>query len=64
MQQRMVKKTIELDERAVKRLRIIFNADTDKEAVNRAMMLVAEEDQIIRTHESLAGKVKIRKLFS
>ena len=62
--QHLVKKTIELDERAIKKLRIIFNADTDKEAVNRALQLVSEEDDIIRTHEELAGGIKLKDVFA
>ena len=62
--QHLVKKTMELDERAIKKLRVIFSADTDKEAVNKALQLVTEEDDIIRTHESLAGQLKLKAPFS
>ncbi len=62
--QHLVKKTIELDERAIRKLRIIFNTDTDKEAVNKALQLVTEEDDIIQTHESLAGRLKLKAPFS
>lgn len=60
----LVKKTIELDEKAIRKLRLIFKADTDKEAVNRALQLVSEEDEIIRTHESLAGSVSLENPFA
>lgn len=59
-----VKKTIELDERAIKKVRLIFEAKTDKEAVNRALHLVAEEDDIIRAHESLAKHANLKNIFS
>lgn len=62
--QRLVKKTIELDEKAIRRLKLIFKVETDKEAVNRALQLVSEEDDIIRTHESLAGSASLENPFS
>jgi hypothetical protein len=60
----LTKKTMELDEVAIGKLRKIFDVQTDKEAVNRAIQLVASEDEIIRTHESLAGKVELDVIFS
>jgi Arc/MetJ family transcription regulator len=60
----LVKKTIELDEKAIRKLRLIFKADTDKEAVNRALQLVSEEDEIIRAHESLAGSTSLESPFA
>ena len=59
-----VKKTIELDVQAIKKLRRIFDVKTDKEAVNRSLQLVTEEDDIIRTHEDLAGTTELEELFS
>jgi len=58
-----VKKTIELDEDALKAVRSIFDTKTDKDAVNQALRLVAEEEEIIRSHASLAGKVELDTLF-
>lgn len=60
----LAKKTIELDVSAVKKVRKIFKAKTDKEAVNRALYLVAEEDDIIKTHEALAGTVNLKSPYS
>lgn len=60
----LAKKTIELDIAAVKKVRKIFKARTDKEAVNRALYLVAEEDDIIKIHESLAGSIKLKSPYS
>ncbi|MGK5088454.1 hypothetical protein WDW86_12920 [Bdellovibrionota bacterium FG-2] len=57
------KTTIELDRDAVRKLRTIFDVDTDKEAVNRAIQLVASEDDIIKMHEALAGKVELDEIF-
>lgn len=58
------KTTIELDKDAVRKLRTIFDVQTDKEAVNRAIQLVASEDDIIQTHEALAGKIDLDEIFS
>lgn len=60
----LVKKTIELDPRAIRKLRLIFDVETDKDAVNRAIRLVAQEDEIISTHRQLAGKAALRDLFA
>jgi Arc/MetJ family transcription regulator len=60
----LTKKTIELDENEIRKLRRIFDVQTDKEAVNLAIQLVASEDDIIQTHEALAGKVELDDLFS
>ena len=62
--QTLAKKTIELDLKAIQRAKAIFKVHTDKEAVNRALQLVSEEDEIIKTHKSLAGKAKLKNLFS
>ena len=59
----LAKKTIELDLDAVKKLRRLFDVKTDKEAVNRALRLVSSEDDIIETHEALAGQVELDSLF-
>lgn len=59
----LAKKTIELDVDAVKKLRRLFDVKTDKEAVNRALRLVADEEKIITTHKALAGTVELDTLF-
>ncbi len=58
-----VKKTIELDEALVKKVRRLFDVKTDKEAVNRALQLVADEDEIIETHVALAGRLDLETPF-
>ncbi|MBI3535048.1 MAG: hypothetical protein HY072_06135 [Deltaproteobacteria bacterium] len=60
----LTKKTIELDKEAIRKLRVIFDVQTDKEAVNRAVQLVASEDDIIQIHQALAGKVELDEIFS
>lgn len=60
----LAKKTVELDVSAIRKVRKIFNAKTDKEAINRALYLVAQEDDIIRTHEALSGSAKLSSPYS
>ena len=58
-----VKKTIEIDAQAIKKTKKILDVSTDKEAVNLALQLICDEDEIIRTHESLAGHLQLQDLF-
>ena len=58
------KTTIELDEAVVKKLRRFFDTKTDKDAVNRALRLIADESDIIETHTALAGKLELDGPFS
>ncbi|MCB2189751.1 MAG: hypothetical protein KQJ78_25330, partial [Deltaproteobacteria bacterium] len=53
---RMVKKTIELNQDYIDTVRRIFKVKTDKQAVNKALEMVIIDDQIIQAHESIAGK--------
>lgn len=59
-----VKKTIELDIEAVEKVRKIFDVKTDKEAVNQALRMIAEEDEIIKIHLKLSGKLDLQEIFS
>jgi Arc/MetJ family transcription regulator len=58
-----VKKTIEIDNQMIKKSKKILNVSTDKEAVNQALRLICEEDEIIKTHEKLAGNLEIVDMF-
>lgn len=58
-----VKKTMEMDQEAIEKLRKIFNVKTDKEAVNRALRLVVSEDEIIETHQKLSGTLELEEMF-
>jgi len=53
---RMVKKTIELDQDYIDKVRMIFRARTDKEAVNKALELAIIDDEIIGAHDRAGGK--------
>jgi hypothetical protein len=56
MMGRMVKKTIELDQDYIDKVRMILRARTDKEAVNKALELANMDEEIIRAHERAGGK--------
>lgn len=58
-----VKKTIEIDQEAIVKLRKILDLKTDKDVVNMALRIVSDEDDIIEVHKKLAGKVEIEKVF-
>jgi Arc/MetJ family transcription regulator len=61
---RMVKKTIELDQDYIDKVRMIFRVRTDKEAVNKALELAIIDDEIIVAHERAGGRGElIDKVF-
>ncbi|MGC8492384.1 MAG: hypothetical protein ACP5SH_11655, partial [Syntrophobacteraceae bacterium] len=55
----MVKKTMEMNQEYIDRLRVIFGVRTEKEAVNRALELALIDDEIINAHRRMreAGNV-------
>lgn len=56
---RIVKKTIELNQDYIDRAREIFGVRTDKAAVNRALELVMIDDEIIKAHDRIDGKGEV-----
>jgi Arc/MetJ family transcription regulator len=56
---RLVKKTIELNQDYIDRARVIFGVKTDKEAVNKALELAVIDDEIIKAHELIGGKGEV-----
>ncbi|MBW1817054.1 MAG: hypothetical protein JRJ60_07830 [Deltaproteobacteria bacterium] len=52
----MVKKTIELNQDFVDLARLVFGVKTEKEAVNRALEMVAIDNDIIQAHEAIGGR--------
>jgi Arc/MetJ family transcription regulator len=53
---RLVKKTIELNQDYIDRARVIFGVRTDKAAVNKALELAVIDDEIIKAHELIGGR--------
>jgi Arc/MetJ family transcription regulator len=56
---RMVKKTIELNQDFIDRARIIFRANTEKQAVNKALEMVVIDDEIIEAHKQVGRKGRL-----
>ena len=59
----LVKKTIVLNQDYINKAQKIFNVKTEKEAVNLALEVVVEEDDIISTHKEIGGTGNIERLF-
>ncbi len=53
---KMVKKTVVLNQEYVDRARIIFQAKTEKEAINKALEMAIIDDEIIKVHDQIGGK--------
>jgi len=60
---KFVKKTILLNQSFVNRARRIFDVKTEKDAVNKALEMVVEEDEIISIHKEIGGLGKIERIF-
>jgi hypothetical protein len=52
---KIVKKTMEMDQDYIDRLRVIFGVRTEKEAVQKAMEMVLIDDEIIGAHKRIKG---------
>ncbi len=50
-----VKKTMFLNKAYIKKALRILNAKTEKEAVNKALEIVVEEDDVIAAHKAVGG---------
>jgi hypothetical protein len=52
-----------LNKSFIRKARKILGAKTDKDAVNRALEIVVEENAIIRAHKEIAGVGTIEKIY-
>jgi len=59
----MVKKTIELDQDAINRIKSALNVKSEKEAVNFVLKQFDEEIQISEATLKLAGNLNIETVF-
>ena len=59
----LTKKTIELDQEAVTRIKIALNAKSEKEAINYVLRQFDTDLQIAEGTLNLAGKLNIDKVF-
>lgn len=59
----LVKKTIELDQDALTRIKIALNAKSEKEAINYVLQQFDTDIQLAEATLSLAGKMNIENVF-
>ena len=60
----MVKKTMEMNQEYIDRLREVFGVRTEKEAVNKALEMALIDDEIIKAHRRMREKGDvIEKVF-
>ncbi|MBI5418092.1 type II toxin-antitoxin system VapB family antitoxin [Candidatus Poribacteria bacterium] len=59
----IVKKTIYLNQNYINKALKIFDVKTEKEAVNRALEIIVEEDDIISMHKEIKGLGEVEKVF-
>ena len=57
------RKTIFLDQDNINRVIQMFNLKTEKDAVNKALQIVADENVIINMHKEIAGSCPDMKGF-
>ena len=60
----LVKKTIELDQEALTRIKIALKARSEKEAINFVLKRFDTDIQLAEATLSLAGKMNIKNVFS
>jgi Arc/MetJ family transcription regulator len=58
-----IKKTIEIEEKSIKKIKKILNVKTDKDAVNLALKIICEEDELIKSHEKFSGQIELDDIF-
>ncbi len=63
MQPAYMKKTIEINQDYLRTVKLILKTKTDKETVNRALEIIAEEQKIIDAHIEVGGSGEIEQVF-
>jgi hypothetical protein len=59
----LVKKTIELDQEAITRIKTALNAKSEKEAINFVLRQFDTDVQLAEVTLNLAGKMNIETIF-
>ena len=59
----LVKKTIELDQEAITRIKAALNAKSEKEAINFVLRQFDTDIQLAESTLKLAGKMNIKEIF-
>jgi hypothetical protein len=63
MEATYVKKTPFLNESFVRKARKILKTKTEKDTVNRALEIVIEESEILKTHAGVAGAGHVETVY-
>ncbi len=63
MHPKYVKKTIMLHQGNVNKIVKFLNAKTEKEAVNRALEIILDEEGIVNAHREIGGAGIIAKIY-
>ena len=56
---RIIKKTMQMNQDYIDRLRRIFGVRTDTEAVNKALEMALIDEEIISAHKRMRGKGEV-----
>ncbi len=59
----LVKKTIELDQQAITRIKTALNAKSEKEAINFVLRQFDTDVQLAEITINMAGKMNIEQIF-
>ena len=59
----LVKKTIELDQEAITRIKTALNAKSEKEAINFVLQQFDTDVQLAEVTINMAGKMNIEQIF-
>ena len=63
MEQAYVKKTMYINSNYIKKALKILDVKTEKEAVNKALEIIVEEDEIIKAHKEIGGSNSIEQVY-
>lgn len=63
MERAYVKKTMFINTNYIKKALRILDVKTEKEAVNKALEIVVEEDEIINAHKEIGGTNTIQQVY-
>lgn len=63
MERAYVKKTMFINTNYIKKALKILDVKTEKEAVNKALEIVIEENEIINAHKEIGGTDSIQQVY-
>lgn len=58
-----IKKTMFINKNYIKKALRVLNVKTEKDAVNKALEIVLEEDEIINAHKEIGGTDTIQQVY-